>query len=110
VVDKEKGKGILISDPQVLDENRKILSREVITKKMTDGGEMLKITIKSSNTRGRRRQVAGPGPLFCILRTVQPKGVDDPDLRRIVRPVWADGLAVTRGSNDYIPSNPDNLK
>jgi hypothetical protein len=34
VVDKEKGKGIHIGDPRVLDENRKILSREVFSEKM----------------------------------------------------------------------------
>jgi hypothetical protein len=51
VADKEKRKGILIGDPRVLDENRKILSWEVVAEKTSDGGETLKITIKSSNTR-----------------------------------------------------------
>ena len=34
VADKEKGKGIHIGDPRVLDENRKILSTEVFDEKM----------------------------------------------------------------------------
>jgi hypothetical protein len=64
VADKEKGNGILISNSRVLDENRKILSREVIAKKMLDGGETLKITTMSYYTGGRRRQVAGLRLLF----------------------------------------------
>jgi hypothetical protein len=55
VFNKEKRKGISVGDPWILDENRKILSREVIIYKTLDGGETPKITIKSSNTRGRRR-------------------------------------------------------
>jgi hypothetical protein len=66
VADKDKGKGIIIGDPQVLDENRKILSREVVAKTL-DGGETLKITIKSANARG---QVLAGGraklPVLCI--------------------------------------------
>jgi hypothetical protein len=49
----DKGKGILIDDPRVLDENKKIVSRKVIVEKTLDGGETLKITIKSYNTRGQ---------------------------------------------------------
>lgn len=33
MADKDKGKGIIIGDPQVLNENRKILSREVVAEK-----------------------------------------------------------------------------
>lgn len=53
VADNDKGKGILIDDPRVLDENKKIVSRKVIVEKTLDGGETLKITIKSYNTRGQ---------------------------------------------------------
>jgi hypothetical protein len=33
VADKDKGKVIVISDPRMIDENKQILSREVIAKK-----------------------------------------------------------------------------
>jgi hypothetical protein len=67
VVDKEKRKGILIGDPRVLDENRKILSWEVVAEKTSDGGETLKITIKSSNTRWHVEGGSGAkAPVLCI--------------------------------------------
>jgi hypothetical protein len=53
VTDNDKGKGILIDDPRVLDENKKIVLRKVIVEKTLDWGETLKITIKSYNTRGQ---------------------------------------------------------
>jgi hypothetical protein len=56
VAEKDKGKSVLIGDPRVPDENKEALYRKVIVERTPDGGEMLKITIGSSNTRGRRRQ------------------------------------------------------
>jgi hypothetical protein len=64
---------------------RKILSRKVVAKKTPDGGETLKINIKSANTRGRRRRRTGPGPMFCVSWMVWPLGADSLDLRRTVR-------------------------
>jgi hypothetical protein len=49
VVNKHKGKGVLIGDTWALNENKKILSRKVIAERTQDGGETLKITIKSSS-------------------------------------------------------------
>jgi hypothetical protein len=96
VADKVKGKSVLIGDPLVPNLNMKSLYREVIVEKAPDGGETLKITIKSSNTGGRRRQTAGTSPLFCVSWTVQLARVDGP--------------AVTRGSGGYVPSNIDDLE
>jgi hypothetical protein len=64
VADKDKGKGIIIGDPHILDENRKNLSREVVAEKTLDGGDTLKITIKSSTLGGKHRQTARLSPLF----------------------------------------------
>jgi hypothetical protein len=58
VADKDKGKGSLISDPRVPDESKETISKKVVAEKTPDEGEMLKITIRSSNTRGRRRKRA----------------------------------------------------
>ena len=56
VVDKDKGKGILIDDPRVLDESKETISRKVFAEKAPKRGEMLKITIRSSNTRGQAKK------------------------------------------------------
>jgi hypothetical protein len=72
VADNDKGKGIFISHPRVFDESKKILSKKVVAEKMPDGGETRKITIKSSNDGGRRRQTVGPIPLFYASWIVRP--------------------------------------
>jgi hypothetical protein len=56
--DKGKGKEVIINDAREADENTKNSCRKVVTKRIPDGGETLKVTITTSNTRGRRRQVA----------------------------------------------------
>lgn len=53
VTDKGKGKGVLIGEPRVPDENKKTLSRKVFAERTPDKGETLKITIKSSKPRGQ---------------------------------------------------------
>jgi hypothetical protein len=53
VVDKEKGKSIIIGDHQAPDENMKNCCRKVVAEKTPDGKETLKITIKSNNARGK---------------------------------------------------------
>jgi hypothetical protein len=52
VVDKDKEKSIIIGNSQALDENKRILSKEIMAKKTVDGGETLKITIMTDNTGG----------------------------------------------------------
>lgn len=54
VADKDKGKSIVICDPQVLDDGRKILFIEVVTENKPDRGETLRITIKMK-TQGQAR-------------------------------------------------------
>jgi hypothetical protein len=39
VTDKDKGKGIIVGALQILDENKKNLSREVVAEKTPDEGE-----------------------------------------------------------------------
>jgi hypothetical protein len=53
VADKDKRKGIIIGDPQALDENTKNCCREVVTEKTLDDKETLKITIRSDNAGGQ---------------------------------------------------------
>jgi hypothetical protein len=93
VVDKDKGKGALIGDPRVPDESKETISRKVVAEKKPNGGETLKITIKSSNTRGKHRKRGGSNPLFYASRTVQPRGADGLVHPQMVRPVKVDGLA-----------------
>jgi hypothetical protein len=59
VSDKGKGKEITIDDSRPGDENVKPTCREVVAERTPDGGEMLKITIRSSKAEGRRRKRAG---------------------------------------------------
>lgn len=39
MTDKDKGKSIAIGNPRVLDEGRRVLSREVVAEKTPNGGE-----------------------------------------------------------------------
>jgi hypothetical protein len=52
---EDKKATLLIGDPRVLDENKETLSRKFIIERIPEMGETLKITIRSTNTRGRRR-------------------------------------------------------
>lgn len=52
VADKDKEKSIIIGNSQALDENKRILSKEIMAEKTVDGGETLKITIMTDNTGG----------------------------------------------------------
>ena len=103
MADKEKGKGILIDDPRVLNENSKILSREVVAEKMPDGGETLKITIKSSNAVGQAQ--AGSRARAPVLQIK-----DDAIQRREHFGSPANGLTATRDNSDFVPSNLDDPK
>lgn len=50
VANKDKRKIIVIGKPRVLDEDKRVLSREVVAEKTPDGREMLKITIRNEDT------------------------------------------------------------
>jgi hypothetical protein len=85
VADKGKGKEIIIGDTREAVKNIKYSCRKVVTEKSLDGGESLKITITTSNTRGRHRHVARRDPLFCAPQTVRRIDTDGPGHRRTVR-------------------------
>jgi hypothetical protein len=93
--DKGKDKEIIIGDAREADENVKIPCRKVVTEKTPEGWETLKITIMTSNTRGKRRQAARRIPLFCAPWTVQCVDADGLGHRRIVWAGQADGPCKT---------------
>lgn len=53
MTDKDKGKDVVIGEPRVTDENKKILSREIIAQNYHDEEETLKITIRTESARGK---------------------------------------------------------
>jgi hypothetical protein len=53
VADKGKGKEIIIGDTREAVKNTKYYCRKVVIEESPDGGESLKITITTSNTRGQ---------------------------------------------------------
>jgi predicted nucleic acid-binding protein len=53
VANTDKCKGIITGDPRALNENTKICSWEVVAKRTLDGGETLKIIIKSTDVGGQ---------------------------------------------------------
>jgi hypothetical protein len=104
--DKDKENSIIIDDPRALDENIKIFFREVVTEKILDGGETIKITIKTVYTRHMQADDQAK-PLFCTSWIVRHTRQDGLSLRRTVRLALADDLTTSRSSSDYIPSNHD---
>lgn len=101
VVDKDKGKGIIIDDPWGLDGNTKFCSREVVAEWTLDEGETLKIAIKSSWKAGADRQ---PSLVPSTHHGRSSKTA------QTVRVAQADSPVVSRGSDDYVPSNHDDTK
>jgi hypothetical protein len=85
IVDKGEDKKIIISDLREADENTKIFCRKVVAEKTSDGGEILKITITTSNTRGRHRQECKYSALFCALQMVRRASMDGPEHHRTIR-------------------------
>jgi hypothetical protein len=81
--DKDKGKEIIIDDAREADENVKISCRKVLTEKTMDGGEILKISITTSNAGGQAR-----APVLCTT----------------------DSPATPRSSDNHVPSNLDDHK
>jgi hypothetical protein len=75
--DKGKGKEIVIGNARETNGNHKISCRKVVAKKTPDGGETLKVTIMTSDTRGkygpRSRNPCG------TYRTVRHTGADGPE-------------------------------
>jgi hypothetical protein len=53
MVDKGKGKKVIIGDARKANENNKNSCRKVVAEKTPDGGETLKVTITTSNTGGQ---------------------------------------------------------
>jgi hypothetical protein len=51
--DKGKDKEVIIGNAREADGNNKISCRKVVAEKTPDGGETLKVTIKTSGTRGK---------------------------------------------------------
>jgi hypothetical protein len=91
--DKSKG-NVLIGDARDADEITKNSCRKVVTERTPDGRETLKVTMTTSNTGGRRRQVARRGPLFCASRTVWDIIGQSGSFKRTVRQ-HAGGLTTT---------------
>jgi hypothetical protein len=108
--DKGKGKEVIIGDAQKANENNKISCRKVVAEETPDGRETLKVTITTSNAGGKCRQVAGRRNLFCASRAIRCPGVDDPEHRRMVHGIPADGLATLRSHNDRVPLNHDDQR
>jgi hypothetical protein len=76
---KDKGKVIVISDSRMIDENKQILSREVIAKKTLDGNKTLKITIWTERTGGKHGRVINSTLLshvWWIVRRLRSDGLD----------------------------------
>jgi hypothetical protein len=101
--DKGKVKEVIIGDVQKTNENNKNSCRKVVAEKTPDGGETLKVTITTSNTRGHAQ--AGSQARAPILRIS-----DGPGHHRTVRIIPADGPATPWNHDDHVPSNHDDHK
>jgi hypothetical protein len=96
--DKGKGKEIVIGNAREADENHKISCRKVVAKKTPDGGEILKVTITTSGTRGQAR-TKEQEPVLRIP--------DGPTYRRERSGTTPDGPALLKTRNGHVPSNHD---
>jgi hypothetical protein len=110
VAGKDKGKSIIINDSQALDENTKFCFREVVAEKTLGGGETLKMIIKTTGTWGRLRHTIELSALFYTSWMVRPDNMDGPKPRQMVLPTWANNLATSIDSSDYVPSDLNNPK
>jgi hypothetical protein len=75
---KGKDKDVLIGDAREADEITKNSCRKVVTQRTPNGRETLKVTITTSNARGRHRQVTGRGHLFYTSRMVRRINANGP--------------------------------
>jgi hypothetical protein len=89
--DKGKDKEIIIGNTREADGNHKISCRKVVAEKTPDGGETLKVTIKTSSTGGASTD-QGAGAL-CIL--------DSPTHRRRPSGTTPDGPDNSSGWSDH---------
>ena len=55
-----KGKNVVISDPRPMNDNDKILAREVVVQKTPDGKSTLKITVNAPKPRGQEKSSSQP--------------------------------------------------
>ena len=107
IVDKGEDKKIIISDLREADENTKISCRKLVEEKTSDGGEILKITITTSNIGGRHRQACKYSALFCTPQMVQRAGTDGPGHHRTIRWALEDDPTALRSNDDLVPSSHD---
>jgi hypothetical protein len=105
VADKDKGKSIIIDDPQASDENEKYRCRKVVAEKTLDRKETLKITIQSYSARGKHKQATEASSLFCASRTVWLVNADGLERRWTVRAAPADCRTVPRDSSKCVLSS-----
>jgi hypothetical protein len=110
MVDKGKGKEVIISDAHKADENNKISCRKVVAEKTPNEGETLKLTITTSNAEGRRKQGTRRVYLFCASRIVRRIDADGLGHRRTIHTIPVDGPAMPRNHDDHVPSNRDDQK
>jgi hypothetical protein len=111
VANKDKRKIIVIGKPQVLDEDKRVLSREVVAEKTPDGREMLKITIRNEDTGaspiGPPIKASYPAPHGWSSQL--PDGLGN---KRIVRTIHLDSLMVTIDTHNHghTPLSHDDLR
>jgi hypothetical protein len=110
IADKGKGKEIIIGNAWEDHGNNKISCRKVVAEKNPDGGETLKVTITTSDTRGKHRPRDGRRNPYCASWTVRRLGTDGLVLRRTVRRSPADGPAILKTRNVHVPSNHDDQR
>jgi hypothetical protein len=105
IVDKGKGKEIVIGDVREADGNNKISCRKVVAEKTPGGGETLKVTITTSGTGGQA-QTRGQA-LEPMLRIT-----DGLTSRRGRSEALPDGLkhSSRRSSNTQDPQRPRTFK
>jgi hypothetical protein len=94
--DKGKDKEVIIGNTREADGNNKISCRKVVVEKTPDGGETLKVTITTANTRGQ----------------AQTRGhAREPILRIPNSPVpWHGWSGNAEERHDHVPSKHDDQK
>jgi hypothetical protein len=83
--DKGKDKEVIIGDARNADDNNKISYGKVVAEKTPNGGETLKVTITTSNARGRCKKGTRRVHLFYASRTVRNTAGKSRPFQRIVR-------------------------
>jgi len=75
-----KGKNVVIGDPRPMYVDSKILAREVVLEKTSDGKETLKIIVKAPRLRGQEDSSSSNRPAVQVrpVRPVPPTGQTGP--------------------------------